>query len=147
MKALRVLFVIGISATVFGAFSVVAQQSPQLDPSMLKQIQRSTLHDVHAVGKVMTVGKATGNDNKPHMLVGIRLDQPLSGGVTIVTATITHNEPAQSVQTGLAIHSGHVKVVDSVDVTCPVVNVMTVRATTSAFGEECTFNSYTGPLS
>jgi hypothetical protein len=147
VKDLRRFFVIGISAAIFGPASVVAQQQPQIDPSMLKQIQRSTLHDVHAAGKVMSVGKATGDDNKPHMLVGIRLDQPLSGGVTIVTATVTHNEPPQSVQTGLGIHSGHVKVVDSVDVTCPVVNVMTVRTTTSAFGEECTFNSYTGPIS
>lgn len=114
---------------------------------MLKQVQRSTLHDIHATGKVMTVGKSTGDDGKPHMLVGIRLDKPLPGGITTVAATVTHNEPSQAVQTGLAIHSGHVSVVDSVDVTCPVVNVIKVRTTVNSFGEGCTFNSYSGPLS
>ncbi|WP_322013701.1 hypothetical protein [Paraburkholderia sp. J12] len=50
-------------------------------------------------------------------------------------------------QTGLGLHSGHVKLVDSVDVTCPVVNVITITTTTNALGEECTFNRHTGPLS
>jgi hypothetical protein len=147
VKEFRKLFVAAVSVGSIFSAGVLAQQAPQIDPALLKQIQRSTLHDVHATGKVMTVGKSTGDDGKPHMLVGIRLDQPLAGGVTTVTATVTHNEPPQSVQTGLGIHSGHVKVVDSVDVTCPVVNVITIRTTTNALGEECTFNGYTGPLS
>jgi hypothetical protein len=106
------------------------------------QTAQTTLHDVHVAGKVMTVGTATGPDGKEHMLVGVRLASPLPGGATKVLAIVTHHEPSEAVRNGLAFHSGHVAVVDTVDLSCPVVLVRN----SGAMGQDCTFNSYSGPL-
>lgn len=124
------------------ATATVAAQ--QINPEMIKQIHRSTLHNVHAVGKVLSAGKASGDDDKMHFMVAVHLATPLPGGVTEIAATVTRNEPPQAVQTSIGVHSGSARQVDSVDVTCPVVNVVSFHGVINAFGEECTFNGYSG---
>jgi hypothetical protein len=123
-----------------------AQEQPPTFDHMPKGMHVRMLHNVHVVGKILTGGTSSGDDGRDHLMVGVKLDKPLSGGVDSVMATVTHNEPSQRVQISIGIYSGHAPQVGRVDVTCPSVRVLTFHGKSTAMGEECTFNSYKGPL-
>lgn len=131
-------------AALLGMLATTTVAAQKLDPALVKQIHHSTLHNVHAVGKVLSAGSASGDDGKMHFMVAVTLATPLPGGVTEIAATVTHNEPPKAVQISIGTHSGNAGQVDTVDVTCPVVNVISFHGVTNAFGEECTFNGYSG---
>jgi hypothetical protein len=105
-----------------------------------------TISNAHVEGKIAHGGSATGKDGKEHLLVGVRLTVPLEGGIDRVEAVVTHNEPLVKIQESIALYSGKAKNAGSVDLTCPTIRILSANGKISAWAEDCTFNSYNGPI-
>jgi hypothetical protein len=105
-----------------------------------------TISNAHVEGKIAHGGSAAGKDGKEHLLVGVKLTSPLEGGINRVEAVVTHNEPSDKIQESIALYSGKVANAGSVDLTCPSVKILSTNGKTSAWADDCTFNSYNGPI-
>jgi len=126
-------------------FTVLAAIGCSIGPVAAQQVIQ-VIHDVHVAGKIAHGGSASAADGKQHLLVGVELAKPLEGGIDLVEAVVTHNEPAEKIKMSIAIYSGGVENAGTVDLSCPAVKIISANGKKHALADDCTFNRYDGPI-
>ncbi len=104
------------------------------------------LHGIHVTGKIVHGGTASKGTGKEYLLVGVELAKPLEGGVDRIEAIVTHNEPSEKIRMSIGIYSGGAENAGTIDLSCPLVKIVSANGKKKAWADDCTFNRYDGPV-